>query len=245
MRGRLRDAVMRALSARSVRAGDRQRAAARIEIGLPARRSRSGAAADRDAARAGGTAARTGRRRPSSSVRCTSNRRRRCSTFHRRDGPVVVVAPSTATTGTHGLAELALEALRPGTTLPEGARVAVSTAGRGPRWPSRSGRRSGWAARTSCSSHADRGGVRRRSRHRVQDAAGWGADGGGARRGRPVGDRQSRCATRQCRTGPAADRRGVDRRGGARCSSSPSYREAATRAAGRSGRGGRSGTGVP
>ena len=45
------------------------------------------------------------------------------------DGPVVVVAPSTATTGARGLAELALEALRPGETLPEGSRVVVSRLG--------------------------------------------------------------------------------------------------------------------
>jgi UDP:flavonoid glycosyltransferase YjiC (YdhE family) len=44
-------------------------------------------------------------------------------------GPVVVVAPSTAVTGTAGLAELALEVLRPGQTLPEGARVVVSRLG--------------------------------------------------------------------------------------------------------------------
>ncbi len=38
----------------------------------------------------------------------------------------MVVAPSTATTGTVGLAELALDTLIPGATLPEGARIAVS-----------------------------------------------------------------------------------------------------------------------
>ncbi|KKW63493.1 glycosyl transferase, partial [Mycolicibacterium elephantis] len=36
------------------------------------------------------------------------------------------VAPSTATTGTRGLAEVALQALTPGEGLPEGARVVVS-----------------------------------------------------------------------------------------------------------------------
>jgi len=36
LRGRLRDAVFRALSARSVRNGVQQRTAARAEIGLPA-----------------------------------------------------------------------------------------------------------------------------------------------------------------------------------------------------------------
>jgi UDP:flavonoid glycosyltransferase YjiC (YdhE family) len=41
-------------------------------------------------------------------------------------GPVIVVAPSTASTGTAGLAELALEHLIPGETLPAGSRLVVS-----------------------------------------------------------------------------------------------------------------------
>ncbi len=41
-------------------------------------------------------------------------------------GPVVVVAPSTAVTGTGGLAELVLRELVPGRTLPAGARLVVS-----------------------------------------------------------------------------------------------------------------------
>jgi UDP:flavonoid glycosyltransferase YjiC (YdhE family) len=45
------------------------------------------------------------------------------------DGPLVVVAPSTATTGTRGLADLAVEVLVPGQVLPAGARVAVSWLG--------------------------------------------------------------------------------------------------------------------
>jgi UDP:flavonoid glycosyltransferase YjiC (YdhE family) len=45
------------------------------------------------------------------------------------DGPVIVVAPSTAVTGARGLTEVALEALRPGEVLPEGARVVVSRLG--------------------------------------------------------------------------------------------------------------------
>ena len=45
------------------------------------------------------------------------------------EGPLIVVAPSTATTGTRGLAELALDVLRPGSTLPAGARVVVSRLG--------------------------------------------------------------------------------------------------------------------
>ncbi|MCV7050468.1 glycosyl transferase, partial [Mycobacterium heidelbergense] len=44
-------------------------------------------------------------------------------------GPVVVVAPSTALTGTSGLAEVALECLIPGETLPAGARLVVSRLG--------------------------------------------------------------------------------------------------------------------
>ncbi len=44
-------------------------------------------------------------------------------------GPVVVVAPSTATTGTAGLAELARERLVPGETLPAGSRVVISRLG--------------------------------------------------------------------------------------------------------------------
>ena len=47
-------------------------------------------------------------------------------TFPAGDGPVVMVAPSTAVTGTKGLAELALSELIPGQTLPSGARVVVS-----------------------------------------------------------------------------------------------------------------------
>jgi UDP:flavonoid glycosyltransferase YjiC (YdhE family) len=42
---------------------------------------------------------------------------------------VVVVAPSTAMTGARGLTEMALESLRPGETLPDGARVVVSRLG--------------------------------------------------------------------------------------------------------------------
>ncbi|CPR12470.1 glycosyl transferase family protein [Mycobacterium bohemicum DSM 44277] len=49
-------------------------------------------------------------------------------------GPVVVVAPSTALTGTEGLAEVALGCLVPGETLPEGSRLVVSRLG-GPQVP--------------------------------------------------------------------------------------------------------------
>ena len=44
-------------------------------------------------------------------------------------GPVVVVAPSTAMTGTVGLVDLALQCLTPGETLPPGSRLVVSRLG--------------------------------------------------------------------------------------------------------------------
>lgn len=125
LRGRLRDSVMRALTARSVRVGERQRAAARAEIGLPA--------ADPGPVRrliATLPALEVPRPDwPDQAVLIGPLH------FEPTDavldvpdgtGPLVVVAPSTATTGAQGLAEVALEALRPGETLPAGARVAVS-----------------------------------------------------------------------------------------------------------------------
>ena len=75
--GRFRDTVMRALTARSIRAGDRPRATARRQIGLPA----------------------------------------------------VDPGPWTAAGGMAGLAEMALEHLIPGQTLPAGSRLAVSRLG--------------------------------------------------------------------------------------------------------------------
>ena len=131
VRGRLRDAVMRAMSARSVRAGDRQRAKARIEIGLPA-------VDPGPVRRLIATLPALEVPRPDWPAEAVV-----VGPLHFEpttmmlevppgDGPVVVVAPSTASTGTQGLAELALEVLRPGTTLPEGARVAVSRL-RGPQ----------------------------------------------------------------------------------------------------------------
>jgi UDP:flavonoid glycosyltransferase YjiC (YdhE family) len=126
--GRLRDAVMRAMTARSVRDGDRQRAAARMDIGLPA--------ADPGPARrliATLPALEVPRPDwPPEAVVVGSLHFEPTSTLLEPppgDGPLVVVAPSTATTGTRGLAELALDVLKPGTTLPEGARVVVSRLG--------------------------------------------------------------------------------------------------------------------
>ncbi|HVQ50865.1 MAG TPA: nucleotide disphospho-sugar-binding domain-containing protein [Mycobacterium sp.] len=125
VRGRLRDAVMRALTARSLGEGVRQRSAARVEIGLPAadpgplRRLIATLPALEvprpdwpDEAVVVGPL----HFEPTSSVLPVPD----------GHGPVVVVAPSTATTGTRGLAELALETLTPGGVLPAGSRLVVS-----------------------------------------------------------------------------------------------------------------------
>jgi UDP:flavonoid glycosyltransferase YjiC (YdhE family) len=133
MRGRLRDAIMRALSARSMRNGLRQREAARSEIGLPA-------VDPGPLRRLIATLPALEVPRPDWPIEAVV-----VGPLHfepttdvlgmpEGDGPVVVVAPSTATTGTIGLAELALEALQPGDVLPAGSRVVVSRLG-GPDVP--------------------------------------------------------------------------------------------------------------
>jgi len=125
VRGRLRDAVMRTLTARSVRRGDRERAVARVEIGLPA-------ADPGPIRRLVATLPALEVPRPDWPVDAVV-----VGPLHFEpttelldvptgDGPVVVVAPSTAATGTRGLEELALETLKPGITLPPGSRVVVS-----------------------------------------------------------------------------------------------------------------------
>jgi UDP:flavonoid glycosyltransferase YjiC (YdhE family) len=125
VRGRLRDGVMRALTARSWREGLRQRSAVRVEIGLPAvdpgplRRLIATLPAlevprpdwPSEAVVVGPL-----HFEPTSSV----------LPVPAGSGPVVVVAPSTAVTGARGMAEVALESLIPGETLPDGARVVVS-----------------------------------------------------------------------------------------------------------------------
>ncbi|MBJ7339418.1 glycosyltransferase [Mycolicibacterium sp.] len=137
VRGRLRDGVLRALTARSVRAGDRQRSAARVDIGLPAadpgpRRRLIATLPALEVSRPDW---------PSEAVLVGPLHFEPTATVlevPEGTGPVVVVAPSTATTGTQGLAELALESLVPGETLPEGSRVVVSrlegAAGELPPW---------------------------------------------------------------------------------------------------------------
>jgi len=125
VRGRLRDTVLRALSARSWRAGLRQRAAARVQIGLPAhdpgplRRLIATLPAlevPRPDWPAEAVVVGPLHYEPTTSV----------LTVPDGDGPLVMVAPSTASTGAVALADLALATLVPGRVLPEGARVAVS-----------------------------------------------------------------------------------------------------------------------
>lgn len=125
LRGRLRDATMRALTARSWRAGLRPRAAARAEIGLPARDP--------------GPLRRLIATLPALEVPRPDwpdeavlvgplhfEPTDRVLDIPAGSGPVVVVAPSTALTGARGLAEVALSCLTPGETLPAGARLVVS-----------------------------------------------------------------------------------------------------------------------
>lgn len=125
LRGRLRDSVMRFFTARSVRQGDRQRSAARIEIGLPAtdpgplRRLIATLPAlevPRPDWPAEAVVVGPLHFEPTSSVLEVPD----------GAGPVVVVAPSTATTGAQGVDDLALQVLIPGQSLPEGSRVVVS-----------------------------------------------------------------------------------------------------------------------
>ncbi|ART70875.1 glycosyl transferase [Mycobacterium dioxanotrophicus] len=128
LRGRLRDSVMRALTARSLRSGLAQRAEARAGIGLPAtdpgplRRLIATLPAlevPRPDWPAEAVVVGPLHFEPTDAVLPVPAGR----------GPVVVVAPSTATTGTQGMAELALGSLRPGETLPDGARLVVSRLG--------------------------------------------------------------------------------------------------------------------
>ena len=125
VRGRLRDAVMRALTARSVRAGMRERATVRVEIGLPARDPGP-------LRRLIATLPALEVPRPDWPAEAVVvgplhfEPTDRVLAIPPGSGPVVVVAPSTALTGTTGLAELALGCLTPGETLPSGSRLVVS-----------------------------------------------------------------------------------------------------------------------
>ncbi|WP_445169791.1 glycosyltransferase [Mycolicibacterium sp. Dal123E01] len=128
IRGRVRDAVLRALTARSVKEGQRQRSAARVEIGLPAREPGP-------ARRLIATLPALEVPRPDWPAEAVV-----VGPLHFEptdavlpippgEGPVIVVAPSTAAIGAEGVAELVLEHLVPGRTLPAGARVVISRLG--------------------------------------------------------------------------------------------------------------------
>ncbi len=126
--GRLRDTVMRVLTARSIRAGDRQRAAARTGIGLPAddpgpRRRLIATLPALEVPRpdwpAEAVIVGPLHFEPTAAVLAVPP----------GEGPVVMVAPSTAVTGVAGLAEVSLRHLIPGRTLPAGSRLVVSRLG--------------------------------------------------------------------------------------------------------------------
>jgi UDP:flavonoid glycosyltransferase YjiC (YdhE family) len=126
--GRLRDGILRAMASRSWRTGLRQRSAARVGIGLPPRDP--------------GPLRRLIATLPALEVPRPDWPAEAIVVgplhFEPTDvvlevppgaGPLIAVAPSTATIGTTGLAELALTALIPGEALPAGARLAVSRLG--------------------------------------------------------------------------------------------------------------------
>ncbi|HWT50530.1 MAG TPA: glycosyltransferase [Mycobacterium sp.] len=125
IRGRVRDATMRALTARSWRAGLRQRATVRVEIGLPARDPGP-------LRRLIATLPALEVPRPDWPAEAVVvgplhfEPTDRVLEIPAGSGPVVVVAPSTALTGTEGLTEVALGCLTPGDTLPAGSRLVVS-----------------------------------------------------------------------------------------------------------------------
>ena len=123
--GRLRDAAMRAMTARSWRAGIRQRAEVRVGIGLPA-------TDPGPLRRLIATLPALEVPRPDWPAEAVLvgplhfEPTEQLLPIPPGDGPVVVVAPSTALTGTRGMAQTALDSLVPGTGLPAGARVVVS-----------------------------------------------------------------------------------------------------------------------
>lgn len=125
IRGRLRDATMRALTARSVRTGLQQRANSRVEIGLPARDPGP-------LRRLIATLPALEVHRPDWPAEAVVvgplhfEPTDRILEIPAGSGPVVVIAPSTALIGTEGLAEVALGCLTPGKTLPVQSRLLVS-----------------------------------------------------------------------------------------------------------------------
>lgn len=123
--GRMRDIAMRYLTGLSLRAGERQRSVARCSIGLPEhdpgpRRRLIATLPALEVPRPDwpAEAVVVGPLifEPTDAVLAPP----------RGNGPLIVVAPSTAVTGLPGLADLALTDLVPGRTLPEGSRLVVS-----------------------------------------------------------------------------------------------------------------------
>jgi UDP:flavonoid glycosyltransferase YjiC (YdhE family) len=123
--GRLRDAAMRAMTARSWRAGIRQRAEVRVGIGLPA-------TDPGPLRRLIATLPALEVPRPDWPAEAVLvgplhfEPTEQLLSIPPGSGPVVVVAPSTALIGTQGMAQTVLDSLVPGTGLPTGARVVVS-----------------------------------------------------------------------------------------------------------------------
>ena len=125
VRGRVRDTVMRALTAQALRTGRRQRAAARVSVGLPP-------VGVEPLRRLIATLPALEVPRPDWPPEAVVVGP---LLFEPTDaeldvppgtGPLVVVAPSTAFTGAVGLIDVALDCLTPGDGLPDGARVVVS-----------------------------------------------------------------------------------------------------------------------
>lgn len=123
--GRLRDAAMRAFTARSWRQGLQQRATARLGIGLAAREPGP-------LRRLIATLPALEVPRPDWPVEAVVvgplhfEPTERVLAIPAGSDPVIVVAPSTALTGAGGLAQTALDCLVPGQGLPPNARVVVS-----------------------------------------------------------------------------------------------------------------------
>src|SRR6202000_895124 len=125
IRGRLRDATMRALTARSLQSVARHRAAARVEIGLPA-------TDPGPLRRLIATLPALEVPRPDWPAEAVLvgplhfEPTEQVLPIPPGSGPVGVVAPSTALIGTKGLAQTALDCLVPGSGLPPGTRMLVS-----------------------------------------------------------------------------------------------------------------------
>ncbi|MDG3013745.1 glycosyltransferase [Speluncibacter jeojiensis] len=129
--GRIRDVIMRAATARSVRQGERERREARVGIGLPAR-------SPEPAARLIATIPALEVPRPDWPDRAHLIGPLLWDPADGElapppgDGPLVMVAPSTAATGELGMVDAALEALAPDRVGQRSVRMVVSTLHDGP-----------------------------------------------------------------------------------------------------------------